>query len=368
MIDFIPLPLYTPLFNYFVLFLVVIAASEGFSNTIFKQDVKLINSIFGVVVTAIVILYMGLRPVSDYYFGDTINYATSFYQLQIHGYEYEVVSGGEWVFNSIMRWFAAYSDIHMFFLFCASVYVGAMWWALVRIFRDDYFVPLIVVMSMFTFWSYGVNGIRNGMASSLVILALSFRRNLPVAIGLSILALGIHKSMMITIGAGIVAVFIKNPKLFLWGWLGSILVSLTTGNLVADMVTSIGFVEDDRFSGYLTNRQYDEQFSNTGFRWDFLLYSSIPVLMGSYFIFKRNYTDKFYIWLFNIYLTTNALWILVIRASFSNRFAQLSWFIMPLVLIYPFFMKQFWADQPRKIGWAVILFYLYTFYSDFLSR
>lgn len=368
MIDFIPLPLYTPLFNYLILILVLVAALQGFSNTIFKNNIKSVNNVLGLVIALVLIVYIGLRPISGYYFGDTINYANSFYILQENFDRFELFYEGEWLFNSIMLWFAMHSDIHMFFLFCAFVYIGAVWWALVRIFKDEYFVPLIVVLSMLTFFSYGVNGVRNGMASSVVILALSFRRNIVIAIGLAILALGMHKSLALTVCAAGLAMFVKNPKLYLWGWFGAILVSLTTGEAVSNMILSRGLVGDDRFESYLDSDESSYGFSRAGFRWDFLLYSAVPVLVGWYFIFKRNYTDKFYIWLFNIYLTTNAFWILVIRANFSNRFAQISWFIMPLVLIYPFFMKKFWDDQPNKIGIAVIVFYLYTFYSVLIKE
>ena len=225
MIDFIPLSSYTPAFNILILLLVILAAAEGFSDSVFKPDVKVFNNIFGAVVTVLLILYMGLRPVSGYHFGDTINYANSFYALQAEGYGFEFLSGGEWAFNSLMLFFAAYSDIHVFFLFCAAVYIGTLWWALKRVFREDYFIPLVVVMSMFTFWSYGVNGIRNGMASSIMILALTYRNKLPVAIGLAVLALGIHKSMALTVGAAVLAMFIKKPKLYLIGWFVCILVS-----------------------------------------------------------------------------------------------------------------------------------------------
>jgi hypothetical protein len=93
----------------------------------------------------------------------------------------------------------------------------------------------------------------------------------------------------------------------------------------------------------------------------------VPVLVGSYFIFKREYTDRFYVWLFNIYLITNSFWIMVIRASYSNRFVQISWFIMPLVLIYPFFMKKFWNDQHSRTGSAVVAYYLYTFFTIYIQ-
>jgi len=112
---------------------------------------------------------------------------------------------------------------------------------------------------------------------------------------------------------------------------------------------------------YLLNDEYADQFSSTGFRWDFLLYSAIPVYLGYHYIVKRGYKNKMYIQLFNTYLVANAFWILVIRASFSNRFAYLSWFLLPIVLIYPLLLKNFWPHQYPKIGLMLVLHFLFTY-------
>ena len=365
MITFVPLHLYTDLFNIGILLLVAVAALECWSASVFSPATRSFNSVAGALIVLGLIVYMGLRPVSPYYFGDTINYANSFHNLAAGISPLTAGGGSDWAFTGAMRWFAAHSDVNMFFLFCAAVYVGALWWAMVRIFGSDYLVPLVVAFSMFTFWSYGVNGIRNGMASSLVILAISFRRNLPVALALAVVAIGIHRSMMLTVGAAVAALCVRSPRLYLWTWVGSIAASLVLGGAFSNFLVSSGLVDDNRFAGYVTTAAGDI-FSSTGFRWDFLLFSAIPVAVGSYFIFRRGYTDRFYIWLFDIYLLTNAFWIMVIRANYSNRFAQISWFVMPLVLIYPFFMKKFWEDQSVRTGSAVVAFYLYTFFTVFV--
>src|SRR5690606_39264861 len=85
----------------------------------------------------------------------------------------------------------------------------------------------------------------------------------------------------------------------------------------------------------------------TGFRWDFLLYSGLGTFAGWYFIVKRKYEDQFYQWLFHAFLFANAVWILVIRANFSNRFAYLSWFMLGIVIIYPMLKMKFFHDQNR---------------------
>ncbi|MDR2955186.1 MAG: EpsG family protein [Prevotella sp.] len=366
MIDFIPSYLYTDLFNYFIFVLIIVVAFECFSDNLFKPEVKAMNNVVAYIVAIVVILYMGLRPVSPY-FGDTVVYAESFYKLQMNVHQYRILAEGEWVFNALMFWFAKYSNIHMFFLFCSAIYVGALWWAFKRIFEEDFFIPFIIAMGMFTFWSYGVNGIRNGMAASIIILALSFRQKIPVMVLLVFLGLGIHKTMYLLLAAAALTWFVKDSKLYLGIWVGCILVSLVAGNSIANILASSNLIGDDRFANYISGNNTEDTFSHTGFRWDFLLYSAIPVAVGYYLIFKEQYTDKFYIWIYNIYLMTNAFWIIVIRASFSNRFAQISWFLIPLVLVYPFFMKKFWNDQPVKIGYIVIISYLYTFYLVFLD-
>ena len=51
-------------------------------------------------------------------------------------------------------------------------------------------------------------------------------------------------------------------------------------------------------------------------------------------------------------------------AAFSNRFAQLSWFLMGFVFIYPFFKYRFWADQEKKLAGFFPLIYAFTFYMN----
>ena len=368
MIDFIPLPIYTTLFNYIVLLLILIAYYQGYNGMLFNNQTVKNNAIFCFFFILFLIPYMGLRPISGIYFGDTVNYARSFWDLQSSAFfDFKLEKDREWLFEFLNIFFARYSDIHTFFLFCATVYIGTLWFAFRRIFGNYVYIPFLVAISMFTFWSYGVNGVRNGMASSIMILALSYRKKLLKASLLAFLALGIHKSMQLTLASAVLAFFFKNTKYYLWGWFCCILLSLVAGDFFESLFISIGLGDDDRFSAYLTTNEYDNSFSSTGFRFDFLLYSSIPVVVGYYFIFKRKWTDEYYRWLYAIYLTTNGFWILVIRASFSNRFAQISWFIMPLVLIYPFYKQLFWRDQSKKIGLSIVLFYLFTFYLNILT-
>jgi tetratricopeptide (TPR) repeat protein len=120
---------------------------------------------------------------------------------------------------------------------------------------------------------------------------------------------------------------------------------------------------NDKVADYLLGggEEFNDQFSSLGFRWDFLLYSATGVFAGWYFIFVKKIEDKLYIQIYNIYVLVNAFWVLVIRASFSNRFAYLSWFLLGVVIIYPLLKKQIFEKQHVLIGRIIFLYFAFTY-------
>lgn len=167
---------------------------------------------------------------------------------------------------------------------------------------------------------------------------MTYINHLPIAIILCAIAIGFHNSCLLMVGAAVLAWFIKSSYLYLLAWIGCVGVSYAIGGRIQNYLATIGiFGDDDRFSGYLTGSNMVGEIVQMSmvFRWDFLIYSVMGVFVGYYFIFRRNFRDEYYHWLYNTFLITNAFWVLVIRAAYSNRFAQISWFIMPVILIYP---------------------------------
>jgi len=125
----------------------------------------------------------------------------------------------------------------------------------------------------------------------------------------------------------------------------------------------LGF--DDRLHHYIANDTQAHQFSHTGFRFDFLIYSMMPIILGYYIIYKRGIRDKTYELLLNTYTLSNAFWVMVIRAPFSNRFAYLSWFMYPIVLAYPLFRVNIWGCQQGKI--LVQIMFAQIFFTWFMD-
>lgn len=368
-IDFIPVLQYTHYFDVAVLCLIFIAFWQCASGNILKQNVADFNAGWGFVLAVLIILYMGLRPVGVGLFGDSMMYAAEFERSKAVPINWEW--SREWLFYNLMKTFSHFTDVHTYFVFCATLYILPLWIAMHRIFKNYSYIPFLIIISMFSFWNYGVNGIRNGIGASFIILAMSYVENIPIMAILCAIATGFHSSVFLMIGAGLLAWFIKNSYYYLAAWIACVIASYFVGETIQAFLGALGFGSDERFTTYVTTTS--EQFLRgegvyvrTGFRWDFLAYSSMAVGIGWYFIFKRKFKDEYYHWIYNTFLITNAFWVLIIRAIYSNRFAQISWFIMPIVLIYPFMKKRFWLNHEKMLGYAILVFYAFAFYSNIL--
>lgn len=318
-----------------------------------------------VLATILAAFYWGLRPM-HWMFGDMWLYAMSYSNMANAHYVIPNFSN-EWLWQdfNLFCWRMGLNHTEYFFAVDA-VYYGGMLICAILLMRKNLWIAMVFFFTSFQVASFGTNGIRNGFACSLelIALALVIKPGIKRWLGIFMmfLTLGIHRSTLIPTAAALMTLFlVKDTKNALRFWLISIFLSLTIGPAVVDVFVALGF--DDRLTSYYQG-QYNEgnaeMFSSTGFRWDFLLYSSFAPLMIWYVTQKRRFHDVAYTVVANVYLIANAFWIMVIRASFSNRFAYLSWFLYPVVIAYPLLRMNIWEDQDRKT--AIILF----LYSGFL--
>jgi hypothetical protein len=151
-------------------------------------------------------------------------------------------------------------------------------------------------------------------------------------------------------------------KYFFYLWIILIPLSLASGGFWEQLFADFGS-GNDRLT-YLTDEVEKERFSGSGFRFDFLIFSALPVAFGYYYVYKKKIFDKVYITILSIYLFSNSFWILVIRANFSNRFAYLSWFLMGIVIIYPLLKIHFLKKQHKKIGFILLAYFAFTFFMN----
>ena len=221
---------------------------------------------------------------------------------------------------------------------------------------------LVFLMGSLMFFSFGTNGLRNGMACHMVLLAISFLLDDKYVAGilLSLAAFGIHRSTALPIVAAAAAMLgFRDFRYALVFWMASIFIALVAGDAVENFFAGLDF--DNRMNQYVGIDDMS-QFHREGFRWDFLLYSAMPVVMGWYVCIRRKISDNWYNVICMVYCLSNAFWIMVIRSAFSNRFAYLSWFIYPIVIAYPLVNLPIWEDQDRKNGWILFAYVAFTIF------
>jgi len=355
-IDFIPIEYYSLVFFHlmwlFVLGAVVLVSSAP--PHLLRFDPKL--QYFGYATLLLVTLYMGLRPISGH-FVDMVTYAQIFERIAADPGSIPFTK--DWIFSGLIKTSAQLIDAQTFFLVCAILYVVPFYFIAKKNFSAFWPIGLVAMISFYGFWSYGVNGIRQGLGSSWFLLAFCSPK-LRYQILFCVLATGFHTALLLPSAALMAARFGPGPRVWLMFWILCIPLSWGMGSFWENFFANLGF-EDERIA-YLTTEGDERKFAVTGFRWDFLLFSAVPVAIGYYFVDILKYTDKVYSWLFSTYLITNAFWILVIRANFSNRFAQLSWSLMGFLVIYPLLRQRLLPNQEKYLGLGLVIFYGMTYF------
>lgn len=373
MFSHIPPQFYFPLFLYGTTLLCLILGIRFIISDNNDLLLKKYSAIPLYALTLLIIWFIGTRPV-HYLFGDTVTYAHTYSETS--PFWGEINWGKEWIFSAF-RTFCRKMDwsVHTYFLLIASGYVGFQTIACRKLLWENPWMAMLFMFSAFSFFTFGVNGLRNGLACSMLLLAIAFavQKNYWVTVIICLVAFGIHRSTILPSAALATAIFvIKKPKWAIWFWVASIPISLLFGGPISTFFGSLGF--DDRMQDYFNEKYYTYgEFSSTGFRWDFLLYSSMPILL-TWYVNRKNETsieekgkeiadpDSMRAWniIATTYILCNAFWVMVNRAAFSNRFAYLSWFMYPLVIAYAVIRLHLWEDQDRKAAFILLAHVAFT--------
>ena len=325
--------------------------------------------------SAFYVLFFGLRPVSSA-FADTTIYNAIYKVMQNYGvYGINIQNdgtiniiesaGSDWVFYSVMFLCAQVMSVNFFFLIVMYFYVVMMFQGCSKIDYKHGATLMLFCYGALSFYGYSINGLRNGVACSFIILAIARlckgEKLWPVI--LSLIAIGCHKSTALPVACMLFSYYIKKPKYMYMTWGSSIFLSLVVGGYLSNMLTLLGL--DDRLSANLQSGadvadSWGVEMENR-FRWDFLIYSSMPIILGWYTIFKRKFYNNTYLILLGTYMYANAFWVILIRSLFSNRFAYLSWFLYPIVLAYPLLnFPVFKKQHSKKVAWILLAHFVLT--------
>lgn len=274
------------------------------------------------------ILFIGTRPVSGRYFVDMTNYANWWGLHKWHGFNWNAEN---LLFDNLYGYMGnIFPDATYFFVLIAVIYFVCMLIVCRKLFPSNTLIVYLVCLAAFSTFSYGTNGIKAGAAASLFLVALAYRDKMLISILFLLLSWGFHHSMQLPVAAYLLTLFFKKKEWYFYGWLFCLLMAILHVTFFQNLFAGMS---DESGAGYLsTNGDWG---GKSGFRIDFVIYSAMPVLMGYYMKYKYLLEDKLYDIMLHMYLVCNGIWMLCMYAQFTNRIAYLSWFMYPILLIYP---------------------------------
>ena len=292
-----------------------------------------------ILISIIAILQLGLAPAIEAVGPDRPNYAYMFSHADEYlksgfrdvGFTFylkicDIITGtvtGGFVISAIIYVFAG---VYFYKKACSGKYI--------------YMVLLFFLSLGFTNHYYNV--LRSGLCVSFLLIALSKDQRKIICLLFSIIAVSFHSSGLLVILGYLITFKFRKTK-FLYAFWGVMLIALFAG--IFDSFTQymelFSSMEDERFNRYLSGNDRDY---NVGLRLDFIAYSLFPIIIGGYYIYKRNYKDEYYIHIYNTYLFCNACWLIFSKMPSNDRIAYLSWFLIPLLLLYPV------LNDTQKIG------------------
>ena len=190
-IDFVPVEFYTPLYYHILLVVVLLTFLDCQIKPFLINSKTTKFSTGGFLLFWFVLLYIGLRPIDGVFIDMTI-YAYTFERVA----EGDNLVTGDLFFDYFVIVCSKIMTVESFFLTCASVYVVSLYIVCKKWFHQYWFYAFLLLVGSFSFWAYGTNGIRNGMATSLFLLAISRDKRI-FQIVLLFIAINFHKTMIL---------------------------------------------------------------------------------------------------------------------------------------------------------------------------
>lgn len=320
-----------------------------------------------VLLTLMLSVFIGLRPVSAEYFVDMDTYDQVYTLIEGDNFVFATGEDTNLLFDNLFAYMATHEiPSTYFFLIISLIYFIGISWACCLFFPKDKFASILVYLSAFSTFAYGTNGIKAGAAASLFLVAVALyeRRQWVWVVILMLLSMGCHHAMILPLAAFIGCLIVKNPKIFLGLWVVCFFISLFHITIFQEIFARL--VNEHGAEYLLGAGEALAQSALGGFRIDFIVYSVIPIVVGVIAIEKKQIESENYIFLLNLYTLINAVWLLCMYSEFTNRIAYLSWMLYPIVLIYPFLNEEWEGAKYRLFQWVAYLHLVFNLFMEFI--
>lgn len=352
-------------YKYIYLILVLIFTSNALKG--FNIDKYTQSRSTAIVICAVFVLLLGSRPYSDIFpdMGLYYNYYYDYFDKKTNSFLFDWETENL-LFDNIELYLAhiGMSPLWHYILF-ATIYYGCILAACNKFFPKYSLIAFVCYCGAFSTFSYCVNGYKAGSAAAIFLVALAYRDKLLVSVPFALLSWGFHHGMQLPVAAFVLTQFYSKPKYYYYLWYVCAILSLLHVSYFQSLFSSM---TDEQGQSYLDIARVGQDWGgrSSGFRFDFWIYSAIPVFVGWWAINKFKIRDTFYYKLLCMYLITNSAWLLCIYAAYNNRIAYLSWFMYPIVLLYPLFCEQLGGLRTQYIKKTVWYHLAFTLFMAFI--
>lgn len=337
------------------LLLVLMFAVSISANFKKYKDLSRIKNFLLISFSISIALFFGLRDFN-------VGFDTNTYKYL---FEYEFIAAEKFVptrdslwdfFNYIIAQFT--NDVTFVFLIVAFGYIMLPLFGVYKYLKQNTIFFFLLFIISPNFFLYGANGIRNGLAASIVLFSLKYYKNYKQYI-IMLLASLVHLSMILPFLFFYVSKYVKKLRYPLIIWTILLIFALSGVNILSLLPFSL-----DRLDGYIEAERglTDKMIIIT----NFLIYSVSPIIVGLYVIYVKKCKDDLYIRLLVTYILTNCIYIAAFNSSFSERFAYLSEFLMPLLLVYPLLKFRIWKYVELKLTLILAFVFFIKSYKIFI--
>lgn len=227
-------------------------------------------------------------------------------------------------------------------------------------------VPLVMLgyISLFCFYNLSRNIVRQGLATPLLLHTILYleKSNYKKAILYLLLAVSFHKSAIV----GLILFILNKLKLSIKVTFGFFILSsiLMIIGLNKEIMMRLIPIIGGSYEASIINYSSENIISRYGSinRIDFLLFTTIWLILG--ILFKNKYLkdDRFYKWLLISYMGLSIVYVLFGFIGYSDRLAVYAWYLIPIVLFYPVInMKSkyrfFWITTNIVITIGLLFFF-----------
>ena len=263
---------------------------------------------------------------------DTNIYLNTFYNISKYSGFEEAKDIG---FNFYLL-FLSYitSDKQVFLYIMAITFIFPLSTAFCLLPQRSRYLTFFSFVSFFFFQDMGINILRQGIAVSLLLLAIViFEKKKLLACIIFAVGISFHASIIIPLLFYFLSKKIKNIVIPLFVFMATLIVSSLNYNLLSYFKTLpvINVIFENRVENMISNQ--DKFNYETGFRLDFVIFNITFVLIALYYYKMRNseLPENFQIY-FYTYLLTSSFFFLMFSIPFSDRYGILSWIFIPLLL------------------------------------